>query len=405
MIPARAALLAALLGMSMPALAQSGGQAGVSSALPSAVAAYRAGDLATAEATFRSLAPSNADAAAWLGVVLIDRGRPREGLETLQRAHAAGSAEAAQQLGLVYAQGLAGVGRDETHAAQLFEQAARAGHRRAQLNLGILYLRGQGVPRDLAEARAWLQKAAAGDDPYALYALGRAMEESAGPTHADPVRAADLYRRAAEKGHALAALRYGLALADGNGVKRDTASAQRWLLAAQKDGVPEAALALGDLTVRSLDSGDKAANAKILQGAVAWYTLAANAGVPSAQFKLGNAYYTGAGVTRDVPQAELWYGRAARQGLVDAQNVLGVLLVGHSGAAVDPVEGYKWLLLAERGGNAEARAVREKVADQIPESDRTRAEALAAAFTPVAERPGSDMPVRPGDASAGQAHP
>src|SRR5690348_12845069 len=124
MIAVRAALLAALLGVSMPAFAQSSEPSGIPPALSSAVAAYRAGDLATAEAAFRSLAPVNADAAAWLGAVLIDRGRPREGLEMLQRALAAGSAEAAQQLGVIYAQGMAGMSRDETHAARLFEQAA-----------------------------------------------------------------------------------------------------------------------------------------------------------------------------------------------------------------------------------------------------------------------------------------
>ena len=74
---------------------------------------------------------------------------------------------------------------------------------------------------DLMQARAWLEKAAAGGDPQALYALGRAMSESSGRPCADPVRAADLYRRAAEKGHALAGLRYGLALSEGIGIKRD----------------------------------------------------------------------------------------------------------------------------------------------------------------------------------------
>ena len=95
------------------------------------------------------------------------------------------------------------------HAAQRqpCARAVREGRRgraitRAQINLGILYLRGQGTPRDLVQARAWLEKAAAGGDPQALYALGRAMDESAGQAVADPVRAADLYRRAAEKGHA-----------------------------------------------------------------------------------------------------------------------------------------------------------------------------------------------------------
>ena len=43
----------------------------------------------------------------------------------------------------------------------------------------------------------------------------------------------------------LAGLRYGLALSEGNGVKRDPVAAQRWLMQAQESGMPEAALAHG----------------------------------------------------------------------------------------------------------------------------------------------------------------
>ena len=145
-----AALLAALLSAS--AFAQSSTR-DASPALQGAIAAYRAGDLATAEVELRRLAPGDANAEAWLGTLLIDRGRSHEGLQMLQHALAASSPEAAHQLGLVYAQGLAGVTRDQTRAAQLFEQAANAGLSRAQLNLGVLYVRGQGVPRDLVRAR------------------------------------------------------------------------------------------------------------------------------------------------------------------------------------------------------------------------------------------------------------
>ncbi len=358
--------------------------------LREAIEAYRAGDLVTAEKALRAQAPGNPDAEAWLGVVLIDRGQDREALKSLQHAADAGSSEANHRLGIVFAEGRLGLVRNDTRAAELFEKAASAGHHRAEINLGILYMRGQGVPRDLVQARAWLEKAAANDEPNALYALGRAMEQSDGPVMADSVRAADLYRGAAEKGHALAALRYGLALVDGLGVKRDLVAAQRWLLQAQASGVPEAALALGDMSARTPASRDKAANEKIVEIAVTWYQAAANAGVPSAQFKLANAYFAGAGIARDPVQALRWYDRAAQQGLPEAEHALGVMTMGGVAGTADPVEGYKWLTLAERGGYPDSHAIREKAKEQISARDRDKAEALAKAFTPTLERPVDD---------------
>ena len=220
------------------------------------------------------------------------------------------------------------------------------------------------------------------------------MAENAPPASADPTRAADLFRRAAEKGHMLAALRYGLALADGSGVKQDPAAAQRWLVQAQQNGVPEAALALGDMAVRTPATRDKAANEKILQSAISWYQAAANAGVPSGQFKLANAYLAGSGLPRDPVQAQFWYGRAAQQGLPEAQQALGVMLLTGSAGTSDPVEAFKWLFLAERGGHPEARAVREKAGDKVSDRDRKRGEALAQAFKPTSELPLDEGPPR-----------
>lgn len=391
MIAARAGLLAALLAASVTAHAQGGYSGNDAPALRSPIKAYRDGDLKTAEVLLRALAPTNPDAEAWLGAVLLDRGENREALAALQHSADAGSAEGQHRLALVFAEGLAGTPRNDTRAFELFEKAANAGHQRAEVNLGILYLKGQGVSRDLVQARAWLEKAAAQDEPYALYALGRAMEESLGPAVADPVRAADLYHRAAEKGHPLAALRYGLALMDGVGVSKDGAAAQRWLLQAYQAGVPEAALALADMTVRRPAERNKAANQKLVQLAVDWYQSAAEAGVPSAQFKLGNAYFAGAGVPRDPAKALFWYGRAARQGLPEAQHTMGILLIGGVAGPADPIEGYKWLVLAERGGNPDSHAVREKAKEQISAADRARAEQLAERFKPASERPVSDI--------------
>jgi TPR repeat protein len=317
------ALLAASLAIAEAASAQQAGVQDVAPALQPAVAAYRAGDRAAAETALRGLAAGNPDAQAWLGAVLLDRGADREALRLIQQSADVGSPEGAHRLGLIYALGLAGVPRDDAKAASLFEKAAAAGNTRAQINLGILYLAGRGVPRDVVLARSWLEKAALSDDPQALYTLGRAMSDSTEQVGPDPVRAADLYRRAAEKGHVLAGLRYGLALSEGVGVKPDPVAAQRWLMQAQERGVPEAALALGDLAARTPASRDKAANEKIVKAALSWYEVAANSGVPSAQFKLANAYFAGVGVTRDPVQAQAWYTRAAQQGLTPAQHALG----------------------------------------------------------------------------------
>lgn len=400
MIAARSALAAALVAASAVAQAQQPPDASdVAAPLRPAVVAYRQGDVATAERTLRSLGAPSADSEAWLGAILLDRGNKAEGLRLIQRAADAGSAEGQHRLALVFITGDAGQARDPARAVELFAKAAAQGHRRAQLNLGTLYLRGQGVQRDLIQARAWLEQAAMDGDVYATYALGRAMSESAPPVSADSTRAADLFRRAAEKGHMRAALRYGLALAEGSGVKQDLAAAQRWLIQAQQNGVPEAALALGDMAVRTPATRDKAANEKILKSAISWYQAAAGAGVPSGQFKLANAFLAGSGVARDPVQAQLWYSRAAQQGLPEAQQALGVMLLTGVAGTMDPVEAFKWLYLAERGGHPEARAVREKAGDKVADRDRKRGEALAQTFKPTFELPSDEslprlVPVR-----------
>ena len=128
------------------------------------------------------------------------------------------------------------------------------------------------------------------------------------------------------------------------------------------------------MAARTPASRDKAANEKIVKAALSWYEVAAHGGVPSAQFKLANAYFAGVGVPRDPAQAVLWYSRAAQQGLPQAQHALGIMLMGGVNGAPDQIEGYKWLLLAEKGGNPDSRSVRDKSASQLSEKDRRQAE-------------------------------
>src|SRR6185369_17823384 len=57
-------------------------------------------------------------------------------------------------------------------AVPLFRGLAERGNAKAQFGLGLLYLRGEGVPVDTAEAAKWLQKAAESGLAAAQFSLG-----------------------------------------------------------------------------------------------------------------------------------------------------------------------------------------------------------------------------------------
>jgi uncharacterized protein len=365
---------------------QSGDAAG--DALRTGIAAVEAGDVGGAEKKLRPLAAKDAEAAAWLAAALLKRGDRAglaEAIRLLRAASDAGNARAKYLLAFQHAAGQ-GVPKDETRAVLLFREAAEAGIARAAYNLGVLYAKGRGVPPDNTQALHWYERAAQAGDPYGAYAVARAIELSpqARTRVADMVRN---YRLAAEQGHLPAALRYGALLVEGRGVRKDRVEGERFLRHAVDNGYPEAAMTLGDLSAAQAMSGRGDAAQAAAANAIAWYTVAANAGVALAQFKLANALFSGAGVDRDFPKAEQWYARAARQGMPDAQYVLGVWRTGGVAGTRDPVEGYMWLLLAERQGNANAAKVRVRASEKLTPADMRKAEAAAGAFRPQPERP------------------
>jgi uncharacterized protein len=85
-------------------------------------------------------------------------------LHWFQRAAGQGLAEAQYQLGNMHAYGLAPAGEGEDPqrlAARWYFEAARQGHAPAQYSLGILFLTGSGVVQSVAQARQWMERAAA----------------------------------------------------------------------------------------------------------------------------------------------------------------------------------------------------------------------------------------------------
>lgn len=112
---------------------------------------------------------------------------------------------------------------------------------RAQFRLAVMYQRGEGVPRDEAEAARWLLRAAARGYGPAHYALYFAYTSGRG-VPADGAKALYSPRRAAELGEPEAQYRLGVMHGNGEGVPRDIVAAYVWFDLAAAQGRREAAL-------------------------------------------------------------------------------------------------------------------------------------------------------------------
>ena len=154
---------------------------------------------------------------------------------------------------------------------EVYRQAATAGNVKAQLALAQLYLRGDGVSKDPAEAARWYREAAEHNDANAQYALGVLLERGIG-VDKDPIQALLWFQRAAQQGHPAALTNTGVAYSMGQIVPRDYAKA------------------------------------------FSYFQRAADAGVAQAQFNLGLLYENGLGVEKNPVMAYRWYSAAAAGG-------------------------------------------------------------------------------------------
>src|SRR5665213_452844 len=128
----------------------------------------------------------------------------------------------------------------------------------------------------------------------------------------DHAGAAQIVRKAADAGNAVAQLRLALMYDQGDGEPRSAKSAFGWYARAAAQGEPESQNQLGmyyeggEGVDENWDFAAKLYQASALQG---WLR---------AQFAFGRAYQFGIGVPQDRQQAIAWYKKAAAQGDPDA---------------------------------------------------------------------------------------
>ena len=127
-----------------------------------------------------------------------------------------------------YDKGLAAYDADDFAAAlKEFTPLAEAGNAYAQSNLGVMYFKGNGVPKDYAEAVKWWRLAADQGDAYAQYRLGGMYARGRGVLQ-DYAEAMKWYRLAAEQGHTNAQSFLGTMYKYGKGVPQDNIMAHMW---------------------------------------------------------------------------------------------------------------------------------------------------------------------------------
>jgi TPR repeat protein len=116
--------------------------------------------------------------------------------------------------------------------------------------------------------------------------------------------------------------------------------------------------------------------------AVKWYRKAAEQGYAVAQYSLGCRYDKGDGVLQDYVEAVKWYRKAAEQGFASAQYNLATSYRTGQGVVKDDVEAYKWYNLAAASGHQSAANMREICVISMPPDQIAEAQRLSREWKP-----------------------
>jgi TPR repeat protein len=182
----------------------------------------------------------------------------------------------------------------------------------------------------------------------------------------DYAGAAQIWRRAAERGDRDAQYHLGLLYRDGQGVPTDRAQALAWFRKSADQGFTDSQLQIGVMYAQGLGVPRDYAQAR------EWYLRAAAKQNSWALHNLGMIYLYGQGVSKD--EAKAWdYLRQS----ADGNNPWAQRRLGEWHAArAELVEAYKWYSLAMKTGDQKAKDQRRDVAAKMNFQQIDQAEEL-----------------------------
>ena len=95
-------------------------------------------------------------------------------MERMKKRMEVDDAQAINEVGSCYAEGMRGFSQDRDKGLELWHRAAELGYAASYSNIGVAYFNGAGVGRDEKKAMHYFELAAIGGDVVARYNLGNA---------------------------------------------------------------------------------------------------------------------------------------------------------------------------------------------------------------------------------------
>lgn len=207
-------------------------------------------------------------------------------------------------------------------AKELHEKSAIQGYSDSQCSLGILYLEGKGVTKNISKANELFEKAAAQGHIQAAYQVGYAAY-----TSQDYVKSRKWLEISATQGDSASQYYLGLLHRNNLGGPRDDEKAQEWLRKAANQDHLDAKKNLEELN-KEIDANKK-------QQDFQRNLIQARNGDPTAQNQIGCAYYNGDQVGKDVRIAREWFERSAAQGNWLSMTWLGQIYFNSEGGTYE----------------------------------------------------------------------
>ena len=157
--------------------------------------------------------------------------------------------------------------KEYEEAFSLWSEEAKQKSDQAMTNLGLMYLKGEGVKKDYTMAKEWFEEASAYDNDSANYNLALMYQTKIG-VEEDMGKAIEYFRKAVRKSHQGASFRLGLLLLKDRTDKEQVSEGFEAMLNAAKSGHPMAMAQMGgvDKPVNSKAEPNRAFRMKSTEG-------------------------------------------------------------------------------------------------------------------------------------------
>jgi TPR repeat protein len=301
-----------------------------------------------------------------------ERGNAGALLKLTNIAHG-GNAEALTALGILYLVGR-GVAKNVPRGESLLKQGAALGSSVAMRELGVLCEKGTRGERDPVAAVGWYTKAAELEDAKAQFYLAWMYLEGSGvsiPNPEDRVkRAAPLILASARQGYRNALNKLGWMHKTGTGVPQSLEKAAECFRLSANKGNDRAC---GNFAMMCIN-GEGIRKDYVL--AAQYFLMGAEQGNPDCQYHLSKLLERGEGIRRNDRASVRWLRAAALQSHTDAERELGERYAKGRGVVLDLVVAYVWLIRAERDGDQSTRQTINAIERQMVPTQRERARSL-----------------------------